>query len=256
MPIDGIKIVKQKRYNAISYTTIGMILSYLQESNIDDDNGCNNMLIDDIKIVKQKNYNAFSYTTIGLILNYLQESNLDEYNGGYNMLIDGIKIEKQKRNNTCGYAAAGMIINYLQSSNIDEDYLFENDPFDQKGITFSGLLVIYKKYLEGYDASLIREDKEGTLKIIKQSLKQNIPFQVLHLTENLFDNKKPVLHYAVLIGYDEGKEEFTLADPYGFNKKIGKDDFFEAISFRNDCLPEYVKKIMPSNAMISFTKRA
>ena len=145
--------------------------------------------------------------------------------------------------------------NYFQGSNINEDYLLENDPFDEKGITFSKLLEIYKKYLKGYDASLIREDKEGTLQIIKQNLVQNIPFQVLHLSENLMGNKEPVLHYAVLIGYDEEKEIFTLADPYGFNKTLGKDDFFTAISFRNDCLPEFVKKVMPSNAMIKFTKQ-
>jgi ABC-type bacteriocin/lantibiotic exporter with double-glycine peptidase domain len=171
------------------------------------------------------------------------------------VVIDGIKIIKQKRNNTCGYAAAGMILNYFQGSNIDEDYLFENEPFDEKGITFFKLLVIYKKYLEGYDASLIREDKDGTFQIIKQQLNQNIPFQVLHLTENLLGNKEPVLHYAVLIGYDEEKEIFTLADPYGFNKTIGKDEFFEAISFRNDCLPDFIKKVMPSNTMIMFSKR-
>ena len=170
------------------------------------------------------------------------------------MLIDGIKIVKQKRNNTCGYTTAGMLLDYFQGANIDEDYLFENEPLDEKGITFPKLLEIYKKYLEGYDASLIREDKDGTLQIIKQSLSQNIPFQVLHLTENLMGNKEPVLHYAVLIGYDEEKEIFTLADPYGFNKTIGKDDFFEAISFRNDCLSEFIKKVMPSNAMIKFSK--
>jgi len=171
------------------------------------------------------------------------------------MLIDGIKIVKQKRNNTCGYVTAGMLLNYFQGSKIDEDYLLENDPFDEKGITFFKLLEIYKKYLKGYDAELIKEDKDGTLKIIKQSLKDNIPFQVLHLTENLLDNKEPVLHYAVLIGYDEEKEIFTLADPYGFTKTLSKDDFFTAISFRNDCLPEFVKKAMPSNAMIRFVKR-
>jgi len=54
---------------------------------------------------------------------------------------------------------------------------------------------------------------------------------------------------------DEEKEVFTLADPYGFIKTVGKDDFFEAISFRNDCLPEFIKKAMPSNAMIIFSKR-
>jgi len=170
------------------------------------------------------------------------------------MLIDGIKIVKQKRNNTCGYATAGMILNYFQGLTIDEDFLFEKEPFDEKGITFPKLLEIYKKYLKGYDASLIREDKDGTLQIIKQSLSQNIPFHILYLTENLMGNKEPVLHYAVLIGYDEEKEIITLADPYGFSKTIGKDAFFEAISFRNDCLPELIKKAMPSNAMIKFSK--
>jgi len=171
------------------------------------------------------------------------------------MQIDRINIVKQKRNNTCGYVTAGMILNFLRGSNIDEDYLLENYPFDEKGITFFKLLEVYKKYLDGYDAVLIREDKEGTLKIIKQSLQQKIPLQVLHLTENLLGNKEPVLHYAVLTGFDEEKEIFTLADPYGFVKTMGKDDFFDAVSFRNDCLPEFIKKAMPSNAMIMFTKR-
>jgi len=168
----------------------------------------------------------------------------------------GIKIEKQKRNNTCGYATAGMIISFLEGADINEDFLFENEPFDEKGIVFTKLLEVYKKYLKNYDASLIHEDKERTLEIIRQSLSENIPLQVLHLTENLLGNKEPVLHYAVLIGYDEQKEEFTLADPYGFNKTLGKEEFFESVSFRNDCLPEYIKKVMPSNAMIKFTKRA
>jgi len=171
------------------------------------------------------------------------------------MLIDGIKIIKQRRNNICGYVTASMLLNYFQGSNIDEYYLFENEPYDEKGITFFKLLEIYKKYLEGYDASVIHEDKEETLKIIKQSLHEKIPLQVLHLTENLLGNKEPVLHYAVLIGYDEEKENFTLADPYGFTITIGKDDFFEAISFRNDCLPEIIRKAIPSNAMIRFSKR-
>jgi len=170
------------------------------------------------------------------------------------MLINGIEIVKQKRNNTCGYVTAGMILHYFQGLKIDEDYLLENEPFDEKGITFPKLMEVYKKYLKGYNAVLIREDKENTLKIIKQSLGENIPLHVLHLTENLFGNKEPVLHYAVLIGYDEEKEQFTLADPYGFTKEIGKENFFEAISFRNDCLPEFIKKAMPSNAMIRFLK--
>ena len=171
------------------------------------------------------------------------------------MQIDGINIIKQKSGNTCGYVSAGMILNFLQGSNIDEDYLLENDPFDEKGITFLKLLEIYRKYLNGYDATLIREDQEGTLKAIQQSLRENNPLQVLHLTDNLLGNKEPVLHYAVLTGFDEEKEVFTLADPYGFVKTIGKDEFFDAISFRNDCLPEFIKKAMPSNAMIRFTKR-
>jgi len=170
------------------------------------------------------------------------------------MLIEGIKIVKQKRNNTCGYATASMILNFLQGANINEDYLFENEPFDEKGITFLKLLEIYKKYLEGYEATLIKEDKDNTLQIIKQNLSQNIPLHILYLTENLLGNKEPVLHYAVLIGFDEEQEIFTLADPYGFNKTIGKDDFFDAISFRNDCLSEFIKKKMPSNAMIKFSR--
>jgi len=171
------------------------------------------------------------------------------------MKIEGIKIAAQKRNNTCGYATAGMLLNFLDGSSVDEDFLFENEPFDEKGITFTKLLDVYKKYLKGYDASLIYKDKDGTLEFIKQSLRDNLPVQILYLTENLLGGNEPVLHYAVLMGYDEEKRVFTLADPYGAYKTIGIDDFFDAVSFRNNCLPEFIKKSMPSNAMIRFMKR-
>ena len=172
------------------------------------------------------------------------------------MNIDGIKIVKQKRNNTCGYASAEMLFNYFDGSNIDEDYLVENEPIDEKGITLIKLLEIYKKHLKGFDASIIREDKEGTMEIIRQSLSENIPLQVWYLTENALGNNEPVLHYAVLSGYDDINKTFTLTDPYGFYKTLSKDEFFDAVSFRNDCLPEFIKKAIPSNAMIKFTKRA
>jgi ABC-type bacteriocin/lantibiotic exporter with double-glycine peptidase domain len=171
------------------------------------------------------------------------------------MNIEKIKIAKQKKNNTCGYATAGMLINFLEGSGIDEDYLVENEPFDEKGITFMKLLEIYQKYLKTHDAIFIRENREGTLEQIKQSLRNNLPLQVMYLTENLLGNNELVLHYAVLTGYDEETECFTLADPYGDYKSMGKDEFFEAISFRNECLPEYIRKAMPSNAMIRFIKR-
>ena len=171
------------------------------------------------------------------------------------MNIDGIKIVTQKKDNTCGYASAGMLFSFLEGSNINEDFLAENEPFDEKGITFSKLLEVYKKYLKKHDATLIHEDKDGTLALIRQSLGDNLPLQILYLTENLRGNNEPVLHYAVLAGYDEKAETFAIADPYGSYKTIGKDAFFEAVSFRNDCLPEYIKKAMPSNAMIRFSKR-
>jgi ABC-type bacteriocin/lantibiotic exporter with double-glycine peptidase domain len=179
-----------------------------------------------------------------------------EYVKGGNIVnIEGIEIVKQKKGNTCGYATAGMLLNYLEGLAIDEDFLCENEPFDEKGIVFTKLLEIYRKYLKNHDATLIREDKDGTWEIIKQSLCDNLPLQVLHLTENLLGKSEPVLHYAILTGYDEDEETFTLADPYGFYKTMGKDEFFEAVSFRNDCLPEFVKKAMPSNAMIRFNRR-
>jgi len=53
MLIDGVKPAKQKQNIIFSYTMAGMILTYLQESNIPEDNGCNNMLIDGIQIEKQ-----------------------------------------------------------------------------------------------------------------------------------------------------------------------------------------------------------
>ncbi len=171
------------------------------------------------------------------------------------MNIDGIEIVTQKKSNTCGYATAGMLLAYLEGLRMDEDFLCEHEPFDEKGIVFTKLLEIYCKYLKEHDAMLIHEDKDTTLEIIKQSLSDKLPLQVLHLTENLLGQSEPVLHYAILTGYDEEKEDFTLADTYGFYKSMGKEDFFEAVSFRNDCLPEFVQKAMSSNAMIRFVRR-
>jgi len=142
-----------------------------------------------------------------------------------NMNIEGIKIIAQKRNNTYGYATTGMLLNYFGGSSIDEDYLLEKDPFNEKGITFMELLEIYKKYLKGYDASLIREDKESTLEIIKQSLRENLSLQALYLTDNVLGNNEPVLHYAVLTKYDEKKMPSLLPTHMVFARRLAKMNF-------------------------------
>jgi hypothetical protein len=61
MIIDGIKPARQYN-NIFSYTTAGLILTYLQESNLPEDNEGNNMLIDDNKIEKQIEIHKKRYT--------------------------------------------------------------------------------------------------------------------------------------------------------------------------------------------------
>jgi hypothetical protein len=170
------------------------------------------------------------------------------------MLIENFGTVKQKRNNTCGYATAGMILTFLEGqSSINEDYLIENDPFDAIGITFKKLMEVYQKYLKKYKAEIVYGDREKMLEIIKSSLKDNIPLHIQYLTENLMGQKELVLHYSALIGYNEASDCFVIADPYDMVKTIEKEDFFSAISFRNECLPEIVKQKYPSNMMIKFS---
>lgn len=168
------------------------------------------------------------------------------------MIIENYNLIKQKRNNTCGYATASMILAYLEALSIDEDYLVDNEPFDERGITFVKLMEIYKKYLKKYKAQIIHEDQDKTLDIIKNSLKNKIPLHILYLTNNMLGQNEPVLHYSALIGYDEIQNSFIVADPYGSIKTIVTNEFFNLISFRNECLPEQIKKNVPSNIMIRF----
>lgn len=170
------------------------------------------------------------------------------------MMINDFKLINQKRNNTCGYATAAMIISYLNNKEINEDFLLENEPFDEKGITFSKLSDVYKKHLKEYKAEIIYGDKEKTISIIKESIKENIPLHILYLTKNVMGNGENVLHYSAVIGFDEKDDAFTIADPYGSIKTINNKEFFDAISFRNECLPDAVKNNTPSNLMMRFIR--
>lgn len=167
------------------------------------------------------------------------------------MRLNDFRLVKQKRANSCGYATASMIISYLNGKNISEDFLFENEPLGAEGMTFSKLLEVYKKYLIGYQAELVYGSEEKMRSIISTSLQDNIPFHILYLTENLMRGKELVLHHSALIGFDDNEKCFSIADTYGSVKFLGEKDFFDAVSFRNECLPETAKKA-PSNLMIRF----
>ena len=114
------------------------------------------------------------------------------------MTIENFELIEQKHANTCGYASAAMIINYFEDSRINEDFLLENEPLDKTGITFSKLTDVYSKYLTKAKAEIIYDNKNNIHEMIIKSLNDNCPLQILHLTQNKFDNMKPVLHYAVL----------------------------------------------------------
>lgn len=168
------------------------------------------------------------------------------------MIINNFHLVKQKKNNTCGYTTAGMILSFLEGQTIDEDYLLEKEPLDLTGITFLKLMDIYKKYLRRYQAEIVYGNNDKMVELIGNSLRSNLPLHIQYLTEDLMGDKEPVLHYAALIGYNDMEEAFSIADPYGSIKVLGKEAFFDAISFRNECLPDIVKQRYPSNMMIRF----
>lgn len=170
------------------------------------------------------------------------------------MIINNFKLVQQKRGNTCGYATASMILSFLEEQNIDEDYLLENEPFDAFGITFLKLLEVYNKYLKKYKAEIVYGNIEKMSEVIKNRIQSNAPLHIQYLTDNLIGDGKPVLHYSALIGYNDAEETYSVADPYGSIKALKREDFFDAISFRNECLPDIIKQKYPSNMMIRFIK--
>ncbi len=175
--------------------------------------------------------------------------------GMLHMLISNFNLVKQKRNNTCGYATAQMILSYLEGQTINEDILFEKEPFDSIGITFLKLIDVYRKYLTAHNAEIVYGDIEKMSEVIRNSLQSNLPLQFQYLTNDSMGDGKPILHYSALIGYDDEEGTYSLADPYGSFKKLKKEEFFEAVSFRNECLPDIIKQKYPSNMMIRFLKR-
>lgn len=168
------------------------------------------------------------------------------------MQLDDFVLVKQKRGNTCGYATAGMILSYLNGNNFDEDFLLEREPFGEAGIPFPKLLEVYQKYLSGYKAEIVFGKEEKMLEIIGTSLRNNIPLHILYLTENRMGGGELTLHHSALIGYDSAEKRVTIADPYGYIRVLEEKDFFDAVSFRNECLPETARKA-PSNLMIRFS---
>jgi hypothetical protein len=169
------------------------------------------------------------------------------------MIINNFNLVKQKKKNTCGYATAEMILSFLEGQNIDQDYLEENEPFDAIGITFLKLMDVYRKYLKKYKAEIVYGDIEKMSEVIKSSLQSNKPLHIQYLTDNLMGDGKPILHYSAVIGLDDAEDTFLIADPYGSIKALKKGDFFDSISFRNECLPDIIKQKYPSNMMIRFT---
>lgn len=167
-------------------------------------------------------------------------------------MIENFGLMKQKRAISCGYATAGMILTFLEGQSIDEDFLWENDPIDATGITFRRLMEVYSKYLKQHRAEIVYGDQRKMLEIIQTSIEANLPLHILYLTPNRMSKNEPVLHYAALIGYHREEGSFVLADPYGMVKLVEKEEFFDAISFRNECLPEIIKENYPSNMMIRF----
>lgn len=167
------------------------------------------------------------------------------------MQLNDFRLVKQKRANGCGYATAAMIISYLGGKETNEDSLFENEPLGAEGITFSKLLEVYKKYLTGFQAVLVYGNEEKMRSIIRESLQDRIPFHILYLTENLMGGKELVLHHSALIGLDDHEKYFSIADPYGSIRSLEEKEFFDAVSFRNECLSEAAKKA-PRNLMIRF----
>ncbi|HEX2944743.1 MAG TPA: hypothetical protein VHT96_02170 [Clostridia bacterium] len=112
---------------------------------------------------------------------------------------------------------------------------------------------VYRKYLKKYKAEIVYGDIDKMSEVIKNSLQSNIPLHFQYLTANLMGDGKPVLHYSALIGYDDAEETYSIADPFGSIKKLKKEVFFDAVSFRNECLPDIIKQKYPSNMMIKFT---
>ena len=151
------------------------------------------------------------------------------------VLLDNFPLHKQETPYTCGPAAARMVLEYLghpvPEAEIKQRFGTNALVGTSNGQELRGL----NRYLAEFKTGLVAKTLKGeavTNEVVRQSLEARLPVIASFLTENYFKPGAEVGHFAVIIGFDPGTDEFTLANPFGYFTQVNTAQFWRLAEWK------------------------
>jgi len=144
-------------------------------------------------------------------------------------VLQNFPLFKQETHYTCGPASVRMCLAFLGHKLPEKEIAKRMHTSSILGTAPWQLVPAYNKYLKEFNAGLTAKEKKGkdaNNQVIFDSIKINRPVIFSWLTENCFKPGTSIGHYSVIIGFDQDKKEFTIADPCGSFHPLGFDQFW------------------------------
>ncbi|HUT54144.1 MAG TPA: C39 family peptidase [bacterium] len=154
-------------------------------------------------------------------------------------VLDPFPLHKQETPYTCGPASLRMALEFLGHPLPEKEIARAMGTLSLTGTSPFGMHLAANHYLKKLSTGLRARDKIGkaaTNDVIFSSISRKLPVIFTWLTENAFKPGTAVGHYSVIIGFDEARREFTIANPFGTIHPLDFDRFRRLAAW--DPLPE------------------
>ena len=178
-------------------------------------------------------------------------------------VLNHFPLHKQETPYTCGPASLRMVLEFLGHKVPEHEIARAMGTTSLTGSSPFGMHLAANHYLKKFKTGLSAHDKIGpaaTNDVIFASILAKLPVIFTWLTENAFKPGTEVGHYSVIIGFDQARREFTIANPFGMIHPLDFDRFRRLAAW--DPLPEDLPSVkvkrgilkMPADLLV-FDKR-
>jgi hypothetical protein len=143
-------------------------------------------------------------------------------------VLPDFPLYKQETPYTCGPASVRMCLAFLGHNLPEKEIAKRMGTSPLFGTGPWQLTPVYNRYLRELKTGLTAKDKLGraaTNQVIFDSIKNKRPVIFSWLVENDFRPGTAVGHYCVVIGFDQARREFTIANPFGYIHALDFDRF-------------------------------
>jgi hypothetical protein len=166
-------------------------------------------------------------------------------------LLENFPLRKQETPYTCGPASLRMVLEFLGHPLPEHEIARAMGTNSLTGSSPFGMHCAATHYLNKFQTGLTAQDKIGqaaTNEVIFASVSGKLPVIFTWLTENAFKPGTEVGHYSVIIGFDEGRREFTIANPFGMIHALDFDRFWRLAAWAP--LPEDLPNVKVKRAIL------